>query len=111
MIRRLLSCLYDHLDSIELARRVQALHALAADLENALEQTERARAEYVRRAERAEEEKDRLTARVKELKAVVEAHTARFLRYENALQNIVSGHPYDPEGIARKALFSQEEST
>lgn len=36
------------------------------------------------------------------------AHTATFLRYEDALQRIASGgQPYDPEGIARAALFEE----
>lgn len=39
-----------------------------------------------------------------------EAHTALFLRYQNALQAIISGgQPYDPEGIAREALFGGDQ--
>lgn len=134
MIRHILSRLYDQLDAIELARRVEALHALAADLESTLEQVERERQEHVRgeilairRAERAEAERDRarevvrqaeklmadrerLVARVRDLEADAQRTTATFLRYQDALQNIVSGgHPYDPEDIARKTLFQNQE--
>lgn len=78
MIRRLLSRLYDHLDALELARRVEALHALAADLENTLEQAERERQEHargellaIRRAERAEEERDRAREVVRQTEALM----------------------------------------